>query len=315
MSLRSLFSIDFKKYIPGFIINFLSKLKYLFKKISPIILFLTVISFWALMGIVFLTDGFSDSEQSVDATDSVIATEPTTTTKPAVCNVLQIRLEGDLLSYIPYDSRNENGGTTIDAVSSEDIVSAIEYADKDENIKAIIMEIDSMGGYPTAAEEIANALKRTKKITIALIRVNGNSAAYWSATGANVIFASALSDIGSIGVTSSYLDNTKQNEKDGLTYNQLSIGKYKDMLNSDKPLTEEEKKLVERDLKITYENFIKVIAENRKMDIEKVRTLADGSSMLGQMALENGLIDKIGGINEVKEYLKEKIGEEVEVCK
>lgn len=50
------------------------------------------------------------------------------------------------------------------------------------------------------------------------------------------------------------------------------------------------------------------------MDIEKVRTLADGSSMLGQMALENGLIDKIGGMNEVKKYLAMKIGDEIEVC-
>lgn len=257
----SLLSIDLKKYIPIFIFNFLSKLNNIFKKISPVVLFLTVISFWVLVYCIFSDSGSSGSEQL--ATN----TEPVTSTEPAICNVLQIRLEGNLLSYIPYDSRNENGGTIIDATSSEDIVSAIEYADKTENIKAIIMEIDSMGCYPVAAEEVANALKRTKKTAVALIRGNGNSAAYWSATGANVIFASAGSDIGSIGVTMSYLDNIKKNEKDGLTYNQLSIGKYKDMLNLDKPLTEEEKKLVERDLKITYENFIKVIAENRKMNI------------------------------------------------
>lgn len=251
---------------------------------------------------IFSDGGLPGSEQSVDDTEY------------ATCNVLKIKLQGNLLSYIPYESRNESGGTVIDAASSENIVAAIEYADKDESVKAIILEIDSMGGYPTAAEEVANALKRTKKITVALIRLSGNSAAYWSATGADIIYASANSDTGSIGLTNSYVDNSKKNEKEGLTYNQISTGRFKDMFSSDKPLTREERELIERDLKITHENFVKAVAENRKLEIEKVRLLSDGSSMLGQMALDNGLIDKIGGINEVKEYLKDKIGEDIEIC-
>ena len=60
--------------------------------------------------------------------------------------------------------------------------------------------------------------------------------------------------------------------------------------------------------------FISAVAENRNLDIEKVRAMADGSSMMGEMALENGLVDRIGGLYEVKEYIKDNIGEEVEVC-
>jgi len=70
-----------------------------------------------------------------------------------------------------------------------------------------------------------------------------------------------------------------------------------------------------RDVKILHENFIKAVADNRNMDIEKVRQLADGSSMPGQMALENNLIDKIGGRYEIEEYLKEKIGGEAKICR
>ena len=69
-----------------------------------------------------------------------------------------------------------------------------------------------------------------------------------------------------------------------------------------------------RDIEIIHQNFIKAVAENRNLDINKVKAMADGSSMLGEMALQNGLIDKIGGESEVKEYLKEKIGDEVEIC-
>lgn len=268
--------------------------KYFFKRLSILILALTVVSFWAEQAYLYFDEDYYGNDS---------------------CNVSDIKLQGGLFTYIPNNYKDENGIAIEDLISAEDIVGAIENAEKDDNIKAIIMEIDSSGGDPVAAEEVANALKRAKKPNVALVRENANSAAYWSATGADIIFASASSDVGSIGVTNSYLDNVKKNDKDGLTFNQLSSGKFKDMLNSDKPLTDEEKKLIERDLKILHENFVEAVAENRKMDIEKVRQLADGSSMTGQMALENGLIDKIGGRHEVEEYLKGKIGEEAEICR
>jgi len=69
-----------------------------------------------------------------------------------------------------------------------------------------------------------------------------------------------------------------------------------------------------RDVNILNENFIQDVAGNRNMDIEEVRELADGSSWLGEQALEYGLIDRIGGIYEAKEYLKGLIGEEINLC-
>ncbi|MFH1661887.1 MAG: signal peptide peptidase SppA [Candidatus Falkowbacteria bacterium] len=202
----------------------------------------------------------------------------------------------------------------MDEISSEYIVSAIKEAEKNNKIKAIILEIDSAGGGPVAAEEVADALKYAEKPTVALIREYGNSAAYYVATGADIIFASVNSDVGSIGVTMSYSDNARKNQKEGLTYNQLSSGKFKDIGDPDKPLTVEEKQLIMRDIKIYHDNFIKAVAENRNLDIEKVRRLADGSSMPGQIAMENGLIDRIGSFREVREYVEEKIGEEMDVC-
>ena len=231
------------------------------------------------------------------------------------CNVSNIKLQGGLITYISNEGKNEYGDLLWDETASEDIVRAIKEAEENNNIRAIVLEIDSLGGYPVAAEEVANALKRAKKPTIALIRRYGLSAAYYSATGADIIFASQNSDVGSIGITSSYLDNTEKNEKDGLTLIQLNTGKFKDMLNPDKPLTEEERKLVERDLNILHENFIQAVAKNRNIDIEKVRQLADGSSMPGQMALENNLIDQIGGKYEVEKYLKERVGDDIVLCK
>ncbi|MFA5359655.1 MAG: signal peptide peptidase SppA [Patescibacteria group bacterium] len=230
------------------------------------------------------------------------------------CNVLGIELRGDVVTYVSPKDKDEEGNNTVDETSSEDIIYLIDQANTDDNIKAIILEVDSYGGSAVAAEEINQALQSTDKPTVAFVRSAAASAAYWAASGADTIFASPLSDIGSIGVTMSYLDNTKKNAKDGLTYNSLSTGKFKDYGNPDKILTEDEKKLIMRDLNITHDIFINTISKNRSLPIEKVKSLADGSSMPGQMALENGLIDRIGDIYDVEIYLKDKLGEDIEAC-
>ncbi|MFA5169131.1 MAG: signal peptide peptidase SppA [Candidatus Paceibacterota bacterium] len=225
------------------------------------------------------------------------------------CDIAEIKIRGNIVDYIPPESIDVSTGSLIeDITSAEEIVKEIEDAESNENIKAILIEINSYGGYAFAGEEIMKAIRDTKKPTIALIKSAGTSAAYLIATATDVIFASEMSDIGSIGVTQSYTGNYEKNAKEGISYNQLSMGKYKDMGDPDKQLTEEEKQLYLRDIKITYDLFIKYVSENRNISLEKVQSLADGSTMMGEQALKNKLIDKIGGIKEVKEELIKIIG-------
>lgn len=230
------------------------------------------------------------------------------------CNVLGIELHGDIYTYLSPENKDADGAPIVDEVDSESIVAVIRNADKDETVKAILLEVDSYGGLPVAGEEVAQALKKAQKPTVALIRSSGTSAAYWAATGADVIFASKNSDVGGIGVTMSYLDNVEQNKNEGLNYNSLSAGKYKDYGDPDRQLTAEEKKLLQRDLNIIHQNFISDVATNRNLDVKTVAKLADGSTMLGEMALDNKLIDKIGGFNEVIDYIKELTGVQPEIC-
>src|SRR3989344_1430177 len=114
------------------------------------------------------------------------------------CNVVGINLHGMLATYIPTqgsaDDPEQYQAQYGDAVGSEDIVSTIRGADQDDTIKAIMMEVDSSGGYPVAGEEIADALKQSTKPTGVVIRQSGLSAAYWASTGATQIFASRNSD-------------------------------------------------------------------------------------------------------------------------
>ncbi len=224
------------------------------------------------------------------------------------CNIAGINMHGDLWTYL---SEEDYSG---DYASSEDIYAALTDAEDNPQILGVILEIDSYGGLPVAAEELANKIKSMKKPVVAVIRMGGASAAYWVASSADRIFASELSDIGSIGVTMSYVDESKLNQNEGYTWNSLSTGKFKDSGNDQKPLTAEERALFERDIKLTFEKFIATVAENRGLSTEKVRALADGSTMMGKQALASGLIDEIGFIPEAEDYLSISYGIEPEVC-
>jgi len=250
---------------------------------------------------------FSDKELSQDSpiSDSSETNED--------CNITGINLHGTLLTYIPNHSENDSF-FNYDTTSSESIVWAIREANKNEKIRAIVIETDSGGGSPVGGEEISNAIKHSDKPVMAFVREIGASSAYWAISGADKIFASRNSNVGGIGITSSYLTNVTKNTKDGYTYEQLSAGKYKDAGSANKTLTKEEKELFMRDINIVYENFIEAISKNRNIPIEKVRIFADGATVLGDKALSLGMIDEIGGIYEVEKYLEEVTGEESEIC-
>lgn len=229
------------------------------------------------------------------------------------CNVQGVKLYGQLYTYRNEASDN-SGQASKDIASAEEITAAIEKANKDSSIKAILLQVDSSGGSPVGGWEIAEALKHSTKPTIALIRERGDSAGYLAASGAKYIVASADSDVGSIGVTMSYVGNADKNTQDGLTFYQLSEGKYKDAGDPDKPLTPDEQQIFMRDVKILYNNFVNDVATNRNLGVDKVATLADGSSMLGQMAKDDGLIDQVGGIYDVENYLQKQIRTNINIC-
>ncbi len=233
-------------------------------------------------------------------------------------NVAIIKIHGEVVSYkidgnFPPESFEEYADS-VDGVSSEDVVAYLEDIDKDDQIKGIVVEVDSPGGSPLAAEEIMVALKKSSKPVVALIREMGTSAAYLIATGADRIFASKVSDVGGIGVTMSYLDYSQKNEDEGLIYQQIAAGEFKNTGDPDKSLSDKEKELLLRDTKKLHQIFIESVAENRGMAVEAVTKLADGSTLLGQDAKDAGLIDEIGDLDAAKSWMSNQLGTEPVVC-
>lgn len=255
-----------------------------------------------------------DSSGSSDASGDTVS-DLTSPDISDTCNAVGVEIRDCIMTYQPTDPANSASTEYCDVItSSEDVVWKLEEAANSPQIKAVVIEVDSTGGSPVAAEEIAAAIKALGKPSIAWVRGNADSAAYWIASAADSIIAAENSDIGGIGVTQSFTDNSKENQKKGITFNQLSTGLYKDTGNPDKPLTADEKTYLLRDLNIMLNNFINAVAMNRNLSVAKVTALADGSTMLGRMALKNGLIDEIGTKAKVWAELEAAIGEKPEVC-
>ena len=240
----------------------------------------------------------------------------------AACNVLGIQIHGTVVgsrSEIPVSDillSNDGANTLItpNYTVASDVIYYLENAEADPNIKAIMLDVDSGGGDGQAGEEIAIAVQAVGKPSVALIHGLGLSTAYLVASAADKVFSYKTSSVGSIGATYSFINLSEKNKKDGIKYEALSSGPFKDMFSPDKPLTEEERELIERDLEALHENFVIQVAANRRQPYEKIQALADGSSVLGTLALENALVDGLGGSREANNYLAEAIGEPISFC-
>ncbi|MBI2654953.1 signal peptide peptidase SppA [Candidatus Woesearchaeota archaeon] len=222
-------------------------------------------------------------------------------------NVALISIDGVILGSDSSDYLFES------VASSDDIAELVEEADENSAIKAIIFEINSPGGSPVASEEIANAILKTNKTTVAWIRDIGTSGAYWAASASDHIVASRASITGSIGVIGSYLEFPGFLERYNVTYRRLVAGKYKDIGSPYKEMTSEEQAIFQKMLDELGDHFISEVAKNRQMSKKDVEKIANGLFYLGSEAKELGLVDELGGKEEAIRYIEAKENIKVEL--
>jgi protease-4 len=212
------------------------------------------------------------------------------------CNVAVLPIEGTILPFYGL----------IDAtlvVTPEMVETFIDTVEDQGDIDAVLVEINSPGGTPVAAQRIAQRLHNSSLPTVGLIGDVGASGGYMIAAATDYLLASPMSQVGSIGVTMSYVEQSEKNEEDGLTYVELNTGKFKDSGSPEKSITDEERAIFQRDLDVIHNEFVKIVANFRGKTMEEISPLADGSSMTGVRALEVGLVDELGGRNEARKAL------------
>lgn len=200
------------------------------------------------------------------------------------------------------------------STSSLNVVQQIEELNADSNIKGIVLDISSSGGYTEPSEEIMLAVQRVSKPVVAVIRDMGNSGAYMIASAADRIYANRMSDVGSIGVTMEFLDTSEKDRIEGVILYDFSSGKYKGTFKEHSKMTQEEKEMIMKGIMKSHDIFVEYVAKNRNIPIEEVKKIATGESWVGQDALELRLIDQIGGMPEADSWLQGQISEETSYC-
>lgn len=178
----------------------------------------------------------------------------------------------------------------------------------DNKAKALIVQMDSPGGTTMGGEEIYLQLKEIskKKPVVGVMRTLCASACYMAALGTDYTVAREGTLTGSIGVLLQSVEFSRLADKLGITPITIKSGAMKDVPSMSEPMTEEQRMIVSEVVSDAYNHFVRLIIENRKMDDETVRKLADGRVYTGSQAKKLNLIDGIGGKEEALVWLAEK---------
>ncbi|MGB7156948.1 MAG: signal peptide peptidase SppA [Tepidisphaeraceae bacterium] len=201
---------------------------------------------------------------------------------------------------------------------SSDIRKALNEAAEDDSVKGVVLRVDSQGGSAVASEIIRDAtlrVKAKKPIVVSMGNIAG-SGGYYVSSGVDTIFADEGTITGSIGVVSGKLVTTPMWQKVGITFKGYRRGALAGVLSSSTPFTDAERDALQGWMDSVYVVFKKHVTDTRGDRLKKpIDDLAGGRVYTGKQALEFGLIDKIGSLNDAVLHVAEaaKLGKDYDV--
>jgi protease-4 len=197
-----------------------------------------------------------------------------------------------------------NGQGSGQQVGGQSFARQLRQVRQDEDVKAVVLRINSPGGSATASEEILREVRLTsqKKPVIVSMGDYAASGGYWIATGANHIFAEPNTITGSIGVFGLQFNVQKLASDYGITWDVVKTGRYADSATISRPKTPQELAIAQKSVNQIYNQFLNKVAQSRKLPVQKVAQIAQGRVWSGQDAKKLGLVDEIGGIDDAIEY-------------
>lgn len=187
---------------------------------------------------------------------------------------------------------------------SKDILNLIKRFREDDEIKSIVIRIDSPGGVIGPSQEIYREIRKTtpEKQIIASMGSIAASGGYYIAAATNGIIANPGTITGSIGVILAYTNFRAVLDKIGMVPVVIKSGPFKDMGSPTKKMSKEEKDVLQAFVDQAHQQFVSAIAEGRKMDIDHVKSLADGRIYTGEEAVKQGLVDRLGNFEDAIEW-------------
>lgn len=184
-------------------------------------------------------------------------------------------------------------------VESRQTIDEIKQYRKDPTIKAIVIRVDSPGGAVVPSQEIYEEIKRTISVKPVVVSMGSVAASggYYISCPATKIVANSGTLTGSIGVLIEIPNIKGLLDKIGVKAEVIKSGRYKDITSPFKSLQNDEREVLQQLIDDVHEQFIKAVAEGRKIPIDKVKKIADGRVFTGLKAKELGLVDEIGDLD------------------
>jgi len=197
---------------------------------------------------------------------------------------------------------NGQGGTG--QVGSDRFARTIRTLRQDDQVKAVVLRVNSRGGSATASEEIQRELQLARQVKPVVVSMGDYAASggYWIATDANRIFAEPNTVTGSIGVFGLRFNVQQLANDNGITWDTIKTGRYADSQTIARPLSEQELTRSQRTAERLYDIFLNRVARSRNLPVSKVAEIAQGRVWSGVAAKEVGLVDEIGGLDMAIQY-------------
>ncbi len=211
-------------------------------------------------------------------------------------------LSGPAVAIIEVNGPIVNGrapSTSFSQVAAaDDIIDMLNQARRDASVKAVVLRINSPGGGVVAADRIHQALQGLHKPVVVVMEDLAASGGYYIAAGADYIIANPNTLTGSIGVISTFPEASELLDKLGVHFTVIKSGEAKDFGSPYRPMTPEEQAYWQQIINQAYERFVTIVAEGRGLSRDQVLQLADGRVFTGQQAVEFGLVDDLGYLDD-----------------
>jgi protease-4 len=195
---------------------------------------------------------------------------------------------------------------------AERIVDAVERADDDSGVDALVVRLNTPGGEVVPSDDIRRAVEEFDGPALAYATDTCASGGYWIASACDEIHARETSLVGSIGVLGSRVNAKEAADKLGIEYERLVAGRYKDAGTPLKETDEEEREYLQGIIDGFYDEFVGRVAEGREMDEDEIRE-TEARVYLGKEAKDEGLVDYVGTREDMEDRLEEIIDKEPEI--
>lgn len=206
-------------------------------------------------------------------------------------------VESEKIAILYAEGEIFDSGT--EGIVAKELIKDIEKIRKDSLVKSVVFRVNSPGGSAYASEQIWKAISDLKKIKPVVVSMGDYAASggYYISSGASKIVASPNTLTGSIGIFGMYFIMDELAEKVGLHFDVVKTNDMSDFGNLTRPMTALEKQKIQNYVNRGYDLFIKRCADGRALKDADIRKIAEGRVWTGKQALENGLVDEIGGLD------------------